>query len=136
SNVVMRRAALLSIECVVDGRHHFFDETSVTEDFATSVRLHAGGWKTAYVNQTYVVGMGPETLPAYFTQQMRWAMGTLAVGLRIFRQLLKKPGALRAGQWWEYLMSGTYYFVGFANFIFMLAPIAFMFFNVRPMRTR
>jgi cellulose synthase (UDP-forming) len=134
SNVVLRREALLAIECVVEGRRHFFDETSVTEDFATSFRLHAAGWNTTFVNQTYVVGMGPETLPAYFTQQMRWAMGTLAVGLKILGQLLKNPRMLSPGQWWEYLMSGTYYFVGFANVIFMIAPIAFMFFNVRPMR--
>ncbi|MDO8680170.1 MAG: glycosyltransferase [Acidobacteriota bacterium] len=136
SNVIIRRDALLSIGCTVKGRRHFFDETSVTEDFATSFRLHAKGWRTDYVNQPYVVGMGPETLPAYFTQQMRWAMGTLAVGLQVGRKLLKNPRALGAGQWWEYLMSGSYYFVGFANFIFMLAPIMFVVFDVRPMRTQ
>lgn len=97
SNVIIRRDALLSIGCTVKGRRHFFDETSVTEDFATSFRLHAKGWRTDYVNQPYVVGMGPETLPAYFTQQMRWAMGTLAVGLQVAGQLLKNPRALRPG---------------------------------------
>jgi cellulose synthase (UDP-forming) len=136
SNVIIRREALLSIGCVVKGRRHFFDETSVTEDFATSFRLHAKGWRTDYVNQPYVVGMGPETLSAYFTQQMRWAMGTLAVGLQVARWLLKNPRALRPGQWWEYLLSGSYYFVGFANFIFMLAPIMFIVFDVRPLRTQ
>jgi cellulose synthase (UDP-forming) len=136
SNVIIRRKALLSIGCDVKGRRHFFDETSVTEDFATSFRLHAAGWKTDYVNEPYVVGMGPETLPAYFTQQMRWAMGTLAVGLQVARQLVRNPHALRPGQWWEYLLSGSYYFVGFANLIFMLAPIMFMLFDVRPMRTQ
>ena len=136
SNVIIRREALLSIGCTVNGRRHFFDETSVTEDFATSFRLHAHGWKTDYVNQPYVVGMGPETLPAYFTQQMRWAMGTMAVGLQVAQRLLKNPRELRAGQWWEYLLSGSYYFVGFANLIFMLAPIMFMLFDVRPLRTQ
>jgi cellulose synthase (UDP-forming) len=135
SNVIIRRDALLSIGCVVKGRQHFFDETSVTEDFATSFRLHAKGWRTDYVNEPYVVGMGPETLPAYFTQQMRWAMGTLAVGLQVARRLLTHPRALRPGQWWEYLLSGSYYFVGFANLIFMLAPMMFFVFGVRPLRT-
>jgi cellulose synthase (UDP-forming) len=136
SNVIIRRDALLSIGCVVKGRQHFFDEASVTEDFATSFRLHAKGWRTDYVNQPYVVGMGPETLPAYFVQQMRWSMGTLAVGLQVARRLLTHPRELRPGQWWEYLLSGSYYFVGFANFIFMLAPIMFMVFDVRPLRTQ
>lgn len=134
SNVVMRREALMSVEQLVDGRRHFFDETSVTEDFATTVRLHAGKWRTAYVNRHYVVGMGPETLPAYFTQQMRWAMGTLGVGLRVLRQLISNPRQLTAGQWWEYLLSGTYYFVGFATFIFMIAPVLFVGFDLRPLR--
>jgi cellulose synthase (UDP-forming) len=134
SNVIIRREALLSIGCTVKGRRHYFDETSVTEDFATSFRLHAKGWRTDYVNQPYVVGMGPETLPAYFTQQMRWAMGTLAVGLQVGRRLLTHPRDLRPAQWFEYLLSGSYYFVGIANFIFMLAPIMFMLFDVRPLR--
>ncbi|HYB96822.1 MAG TPA: glycosyltransferase [Vicinamibacterales bacterium] len=134
SNVIIRREALLSIGCTINGRRHYFDETSVTEDFATSFRLHAKGWRTDYINQPYVVGMGPETLPAYFTQQMRWAMGTLAVGLHVARRLINTPRALRPGQWLEYLLSGSYYFVGFANFIFMLAPLMFMVFDVRPLR--
>lgn len=136
SNVIIRREALLSIGCMVNGRQHYFDESSVTEDFATSFRLHAKGWRTDYVNQPYVVGMGPETLPAYFTQQMRWAMGTLAVGLQVLKQLVRNPRLVRPAQWWEYLASGTYYFVGCANLIFMLAPIMFMAFNVRPLRTQ
>ena len=135
SNVVMRREALLSVETIVDGRRHYFDETSVTEDFATTVRLHAAKWRTAYVNRRYVVGMGPETLPAYFTQQMRWAMGTLGVGLRVIRQMIRHPRRLTAGQWWEYTLSGTYYFVGFANLIFMSAPILFVGWDVRPLRS-
>ncbi|HEX6322351.1 MAG TPA: glycosyltransferase [Vicinamibacterales bacterium] len=135
SNVVMRREALMSVEQVVGGRRHFFDETSVTEDFATTVRLHAAGWRTAYVNRHYVVGMGPETLPAYFTQQMRWAMGTLGVGLRVIGQFFRNPRQLTAGQWWEYMLSGTYYFVGFATLIFMIAPVLFVGFDVRPLRS-
>jgi cellulose synthase (UDP-forming) len=135
SNVVLRRDALMSVEVVVDGRRHFFDETSVTEDFATSVRLHAKGWQTDYVNQPYVLGMGPETLPAYFTQHMRWSMGSLGVGLRVLRMLFKSPRMLTPAQWWEYLLSGTYYFVGFANLIFMAAPVAFILGGIRPLHT-
>jgi cellulose synthase (UDP-forming) len=134
SNVVFRRDALLSIGVVREGRQEFFDESSVTEDFATTVSLHAAGWRTAYVNRPLVLGMGPETLPAYFTQQMRWAMGTLGVGLRLLRRLVREPRALRPLQWWEYLLSGTYYFSGLANLVFILAPPLFLAFDVRPVR--
>jgi cellulose synthase (UDP-forming) len=135
SNVVLRRSALLSIEVNVDGRRQFFDETTVTEDFATSFRLHAKGWTTDFINEPYVLGMGPETLPAYFTQHMRWSMGSMAVGLKVLRTALANPRLLTPGQYWEYLLSGSYYFVGWANLVFMFAPIAFLLFGIRPVRT-
>jgi cellulose synthase (UDP-forming) len=136
SNVILRRDALLSVATTERGRQQYFDETSVTEDFATSFRLHLKGWKTAYINQPYVFGMGPETLPAYFTQQMRWAMGTLGVGLRVAGHFFRHPRALRAAQWWEYLLSGSYYFVGIASLIFILAPVLFVTLGVRPLRNQ
>jgi cellulose synthase/poly-beta-1,6-N-acetylglucosamine synthase-like glycosyltransferase len=135
SNVVLRREALLSVEVAAGGRRHFFDETSVTEDFATSLRLHASHWRTSFANHTYVVGMGPETLAAYFTQQMRWAMGTLGVGLRALSLFARAPRTLSAMQWWEYLLSCSYYLIGLVNFVFILSPIAFIVLGVRPLRT-
>jgi cellulose synthase (UDP-forming) len=134
SNVLLRREALLSVEKLVDGRHMYFDETSVTEDFATTVDLHARGWRTRYLNRAHVLGMGPETLPAYFTQQMRWAMGSMGVGLRLAARLVRSPRDLTLAQWWEYLLSGTYYFTGLANLVFMIAPAAFLAFDVRPLQ--
>jgi cellulose synthase (UDP-forming) len=135
SNVVIARAALLDVEVDYHGRRAFFDESIVTEDFATSLRWHARGWRTEYVNQPYVLGLGPETLPAYFTQQMRWSMGSIAVGLRTLGLLLRHPGRLRVSQWWEYLLSGSYYLVGLANLVFIAAPVAFLLAGVTPLRT-
>ena len=132
SNVVLRREALLSIGADVNGRRHYFDETSITEDFATSIRLHARGWTSRYVNRVYVVGMGPETLAAYFTQQTRWAMGTVGVFRKMIRLFARAPRCLTAGQWWEYFLSGNYYFIGFMNFLFMVASVGFLVFGIRP----
>src|SRR5438105_184694 len=134
SNVVLRREALFSIEKVVNGRRHFFDETSVTEDFATSFLLHLAGWGTRYVNRPYVVGMGPETLAAYFTQQMRWAIGTLGMGLRALHVFLTDRHRMTPAQWLEYLLSCSYYLIGYINFIFLLAPVAFILLGIRPLR--
>jgi cellulose synthase/poly-beta-1,6-N-acetylglucosamine synthase-like glycosyltransferase len=135
SNCVIRREALLSIAAVVDGRTHYFDERSVTEDFATSFRLHLKGWKTDYVNEMYVVGMGPETLPAYFTQQMRWAMGTMWQIRHIIKRFFVSPRDLTPAQWWEYWMVGTYFFIGTPHFIFMLAPVSFVLFGIKPLQS-
>jgi cellulose synthase (UDP-forming) len=60
-------------------------------------------------------------------------MGTLGVFKKIVAEFLRRPGALRPGQWWEYFLSGSYYFVGWANFIFIILPIAFLLFDVKPM---
>jgi cellulose synthase (UDP-forming) len=135
SNCVLRREALLSIRFNADGRTMFFDERSVTEDCATTFLLHLKGWGSEYVNQTYCEGMGPETLPAYFTQQMRWAMGTQWQCRPIVREFFRNPRALTPGQWWEYWMVGTYFFIGIPNLIFMLAPMMFMLFGVKAVRS-
>jgi cellulose synthase (UDP-forming) len=124
TNVVLRAEALRS----VGG----FDETSVTEDFATSVRLHIKGWKTLYYNHVFVYGLGPETLAGYFTQQMRWAMGTLGVFKRVVAQFLRHPKSLPVAHWWEYSLSGSYYFIGWVWFIFIISPVVFILFGVRP----
>lgn len=133
TNVVFRREALQSIGRRVGERIECFDESSVTEDFATSLLLHQGGWRSLYYNRVYAYGMGPETLAAYFTQQMRWAIGTLGIFRRLLVEAVRRPRSLTLGQWWEYLLSCTYYFVGWANFGFVLMPVLFLLFDVRPL---
>ena len=125
SNVALRTESLRD----VGG----FDETSVTEDFATGLRLHMRGWKSLYYNKVFIYGLGPETLAGYFTQQMRWAMGTMGVFKKLITAFLRNPGALSSGQWWEYLLSSSYYFIGWANLIFMVSPVAYILFGIRPL---
>ncbi len=122
TNVVFRREALLD----VGG----FEEEFITEDFATSVNLHLKGWRSWYHNHVVAFGMGPETLPAYFKQQARWAGGTISVFRKLLFTLLRRPFGLSPLQWWEYFLAGTYYFVGWAFFLLMICPIAFLLFNI------
>ena len=56
--------------------------TSVTEDMATCMRLHAAGWKSAYHHETLALGIAPEDLPTMLTQRLRWAQGTMQVMFR------------------------------------------------------
>ena len=122
TNVVFRREALVAVGGM--------DETVVTEDFATSVKLHMAGWKSLYYNHVGTFGMGPETLAAYFKQQSRWARGTVGVFRKVLAGFLRHPFALKLSQWWEYLLSSTYYFVGIAFTMLMLCPVAYLFFGV------
>lgn len=121
TNIVFRRAALMS----AGG----FDESTVTEDFATSANLHAQGWQSLYYNHVYVFGQGPENLAGYFKQQFRWAAGTIAILKRLIFRFLRKPWEMRPMQWWEYFLSGSYYFTGLVFLIMMLCPIFYILFN-------
>lgn len=122
TNVLLRMKALEE----VGG----FDEESVTEDFATSFKIHLKKWSTRYYKKVGVFGMGPEDLGSYFKQQYRWALGTLSLLKTIVITLFKNPGKMSFIKWWEYLLSGSYYFVGIVLFLFMLFPILFLFFDI------
>lgn len=122
TNVIFRREALLD----VGG----FDETSVTEDFATSLKFHLRGWHSAYRNEVLAFGMGPEDLGGFFKQQFRWARGTVGLLRGIIPLLLRDPRRLSAAKWWEYLLSGTFYFIGPVFLILVLCPILYLFFGV------
>ncbi len=122
TNTVVRRAALED----VGG----FDEETVTEDFATSFKLHQRGWKSLYYGHVSTFGMGPEDLGGYFKQQFRWAKGSLSVLKIVVRAFIKNPRCMRAEQWWEYFLSGSYYLNGWAIFCLMSCPMVYLFFKV------
>ncbi|MFZ5775900.1 MAG: glycosyltransferase family 2 protein [Thermodesulfobacteriota bacterium] len=119
TNVIFRREALMD----VGG----FDESSVTEDFATSLRFHIKGWKSAYLNKVCAFGMGPEDLGGYFRQQFRWALGTVGLFRSILAEMRRNPHRLSAAKWWEYFLSGTHYFVGWVFLILAACPILYLF---------
>lgn len=122
TNVVFRTKALKEVGGL--------DESTVTEDFATSVKLHVAGWKSLYYNHVYAFGMGPENLEGYFKQQFRWATGTISVFKNLFLRFFTRPFSLEFGQWWEYMLSSSYYMVGIAFFVMISCPIIYLFFRV------
>ncbi len=121
TNVILRVSALRAIGGM--------DETTVTEDFATSFSLHTHGFSSLYYNHVCAFGMGPEDLIGYFTQQFRWAAGTSHVFKKLAVQFFTKPFSLRPGQWFQYLLSSTYYWGGLAYFILILGPLLYIFFR-------
>jgi cellulose synthase (UDP-forming) len=108
TNVVFRRAALDE----VGG----FPEDSVTEDFELSVRLQERGWRSAYVPEVLARGLGPEDLPAYAGQQLRWARGCLSAIPATARARL--PWRLRT----QYLLSSAYFLSGWTVLVYMSLP--------------
>ena len=122
TNVIFRRAALESVGGL--------DESTVTEDFATSIRMHAAGWHSRYYDHVSAFGMGPEDLNGYFKQQFRWAVGTISVLRKVVWRFLTRPFSLTFVQWWEYFLSSTYYLIGLAFFFLMVCPIAYILFRI------
>jgi cellulose synthase (UDP-forming) len=102
---------------------------SVTEDLATSVRLHALGWKSVYHSEVLARGLAPEDLDATLKQRLRWAQGTIQVMTRdnpIFKS------GLSLGQRLQYFTTMFSYFYGFAALIYLLSPIVFLLTGIAP----
>ena len=122
TNIIFRKEALVDVGGL--------DESTVTEDFATSLKLHQKKWKSLYYNHTYAFGMAPLNLSGYLKQQYRWANGTISVLKKVLWSLVRRPFSLSLSQWLEYFLSGSYYIVGLAFFILMLFPVLYLLFRV------
>lgn len=122
TNIIYRIDALLQ----VGG----FDEESVTEDFATSLKLHKHGWESVYLNRVSAFGMGPEDLGAFFKQQFRWARGTVGTFRSLLKDFFFSFRKYSLNQWWEYFLSSTHYFIGMVFFIMVTYPIIYLFFDI------
>ncbi len=107
-----------------------FDESSVMEDFATSLQFHLKGWSSAYYGKVCAFGMGPEDLGGYFKQQFRWALGTVGLFRKIAGEFFHHPMKLPVAKWWEYFLSGTHYFVGWVFFTMMVCPVLYLFLKI------
>jgi cellulose synthase (UDP-forming) len=102
---------------------------SVTEDMATSMRLHGLGWKTVYHHELLAVGLAPEDLGTMLKQRLRWAQGTMQVMLRenplVQRGMSIPQRLMYFSTMWSYLS-------GFAAVVYFVAPIVFLCFGVLP----
>ncbi|MEP6892779.1 MAG: glycosyltransferase family 2 protein, partial [Gaiellaceae bacterium] len=110
TNCILRRAALEQ----VGG----FDETSVVEDFATSMHIHRNGWRSVYYPYVIAEGLGPTSLAAYSRQQYRWARGSLEALVRLepFRRGFSRS------QRSQYLCCTLHYLTGLATVVYVVLP--------------
>jgi cellulose synthase (UDP-forming) len=52
---------------------------SVTEDYLTTVKLSAAGWKSVYLNERLSAGLAPAGIGEYVSQRSRWCLGTMQI---------------------------------------------------------
>ena len=102
---------------------------SVTEDMATSMRMHALGWRSAYHHEILAYGLAPDNLKTMLTQRLRWAQGTVQVMLRE-NPLLKR--GMKWGQRLMYFATMWSYLSGFAAVVYIAAPIIYLVLGVLP----
>jgi cellulose synthase/poly-beta-1,6-N-acetylglucosamine synthase-like glycosyltransferase len=86
---------------------------SITEDMATSLRIHASkneatgrAWRSVYTPDLVAVGEGPSSWTEFFGQQTRWSAGTFDA---IIRQVWRVGFRLRPGAMLHYFLMLTYY---------------------------
>jgi cellulose synthase (UDP-forming) len=105
---------------------------SVTEDMATSMRLHDLQWKSVYHHELLADGLAPEDLGTMLTQRLRWAQGTMQVFLRenpLVQWKMKTPQRLMYfATMWSYLS-------GYAAVVYFAAPIVFLVLGILPVST-
>jgi len=100
SNALIRRKALDSIHGYQPG---------LAEDLATSIALHAAGWRSVYIPEPLAPGIAPPDLTSWFTQQLKWSRGVFELLLTDFPRYFRN---LRLGHRVMYAVRMTYYWVG------------------------
>jgi cellulose synthase (UDP-forming) len=115
ANCVFRRKALDSI-----GGH----AAGLSEDMHTAMQLHAKGWKSVYVPETYTKGLVPSSLTAYYKQQLKWSRGTLELLASVYPRLF---GNFTWRQRIHYGLLPLYYLSGFFVLFSLLVPIISLF---------
>lgn len=83
---------------------------TITEDAELGLRLHAAGWRSAYVRRSLGRGLLPDDWPAFAGQRYRWAYGGMRIAL-LHRRLLFGRSALTPAQRWCYV-AGWFPWVG------------------------
>jgi len=102
---------------------HPMDTTTITEDMATAMHLHAMGWGSVYHHEVLVHGLAPEDVSTMLSQRHRWAAGTMQVFFKDNPLFLR---GLTLAQRLMYLGTMTSYLNGFAALSYIAAPVVFL----------
>lgn len=119
SNTVLSREALNEINGLVVG--------TITEDFATGMKIQSKGYKCICLNEVHASGLSPESLQDLFSQRIRWGRGVIQT-FKMFNPLFTK--GLNVFQKIMYFSAFSYWYFGLWKFIFLMAPVLFSTFGI------
>lgn len=123
TNMIFRRTAIDEIGGIAQNN---------SEDIWTSYLLHEKGWHTLFVNEVLAIGEAPATVISYFKQQRRWAKGGL--GMLLTNNPLRSKN-LNLDQRMQYFASNTYFLVGISILAYLIFPILYLLFGIKPLNT-
>jgi cellulose synthase (UDP-forming) len=118
SCAVLRRSALEDVGGVAT--------ESVTEDALTALKMSMRGYNTAYLAIPQAAGLATESLGRHVGQRIRWARGMAEI-FRRFNPLL--ISGLTLPQRLCYLSAMMHFFFGLPRIVFLLTPMAYLFFG-------
>jgi cellulose synthase (UDP-forming) len=103
---------------------------TLCEDWATSIKLQALGYRTYFLDEVLSSGVGAENLTEFVQQRLRWCQGTLQ-SLYASTNPLSISG-LNLGQRLVHLFGVFYYLMYPATLIALFIPLLYFFFGVVP----
>jgi len=106
-------------------------QDTITEDIAAALLLN-GRWRSIYIADELVTGLGPMTMDEYYSQQLRWSAGNLGIGLKYLKELLFGGKLdLTFAQRMQYLISTSNYICGIRDFMYIIAPISYLLMGIK-----
>lgn len=118
SCAVLRRKALDAIGGIATD--------TVTEDCHTALRMQRAGWSSAYLRIPLAAGLATERLILHIGQRARWARGMTQI-FRLDNPLFGR--GLTLAQRLCYLSGTISFLFAIPRLIFLLAPLAYLFFG-------
>ncbi len=122
TNMILRRTALDEVGGMC--------ETSIAEDFLTSLLIHEKKWQSVYVDEVLAEGLAPEDFLSYYKQQFRWARGSLEVIFK-YNPLFRR--GLTMSQRLQYLSSAGFYLSGLVVLLNAALPLIYFFAGLEPL---
>jgi len=86
-------AGIWRLRCIHDAGGWAHD--TITEDLDLSYRAQLHGWRFVYLPACVVPGELPLGIPAFLTQQHRWAKGTIQTSGKLLGRILRSPLPIR-----------------------------------------
>lgn len=114
TSALLRRRAVDSIGGFAVG--------TATEDIHSSLRLHAKGWRSVFVDEPLAFGLEAASFKEFYKQRLRWAAGSLGLLLRSKDSPLVIRG-LTLSQRLNYLSATLAHLQGVQRLIYVLIPI-------------